>query len=84
MCGPQLKSTDLPGGDLPGGIVKVSSFGKCCAACKKNPACGAFTWAGKRDRRCYLKYSAGWTTRRGATGLTSAVMAGRATRPPPK
>lgn len=60
-------------GDLPGGESKQPSFEACCAACKKNKACGAISFE-VGSGRCNQKYTEGWERITTQTSYLSAVV----------
>lgn len=47
--------TDRPGGDLPNGLVWVSSLDDCIAACSANTLCRGATYSPGTPGPCYLK-----------------------------
>lgn len=69
---------DLQGGDINGGMTATAySIDDCCAACKAQASCGAFTFL-PNNNLCYLKYSTGWTWKTN-TGLQSVIVAASST-----
>jgi hypothetical protein len=81
-CDVVLQDVDLFGGDIGGGtVVSGSSLTDCCAACRREASCGAFTYVPSAGI-CYLKYGSGWT-RKANSGLQSVVVNSAAVASPP-
>ena len=80
-CGAALQDVDLNGGDIAGGVA-ATTLEACCASCRAEPSCGAFTFLPQASI-CYLKYADGWTSKVGGGMLSVILTPSQLTSPPP-
>lgn len=75
-----LQDIDLNGGDIASS-VQASSLEGCCASCRAQNSCGAFTFVPQASL-CYLKDKQGWNRQgKPGSGMMSVIVNKTATTP---